>query len=64
MSTKLPTHKERMEALSAAHAEMNEIIAKGRITSALTRDIAPVADTVYKSVEEISVYSEKKWIGP
>lgn len=65
ISTELPTQIERMEILPAAQAEMISIVAERKIMTALTRDIPPAADRVYKTGEEILVYSEneKKRIG-
>lgn len=66
INTDLPTQKERMEALKTAQAEMNSIVAERRVVEALTRNIPPAADRVYKLGEEVLVYSEAKreWVGP
>lgn len=51
-----------MQVLSAAQAEMSAVIAERKIKTALTRDIASAANRVYKTAEEVLVYSgnEKK----
>lgn len=57
-STVLPIQKERMDYLAIAQAEVNSIVAKRRIFSALPRDIPPAADRISLVGEEVSVFPE------
>lgn len=49
-----------MEAFATLQDEMTSIIAEGRIFTALTRDILPAADLMYKIGEEGLVSPENE----
>lgn len=57
LNTELPTHKDRMNAIKRAQAEMNSNVAERCLMTALTRDIPPAADLNYKIGEEMLVYN-------
>ena len=52
--------------IKSAQAVMNSIVAERKVLSALTRNIPPAADRVYKLGVGVLVYHEqnKKWEGP
>lgn len=54
-----------MEARATAQVEVNAIVAKNRICTALTKETPPAADHIYKIGEEVWNFSENKksWIG-
>lgn len=60
ISTDLRNQKERMEILPKSQKEMNSIIAERRILAALTRNVRPASDRVYRLGDEFLVFSEKK----
>lgn len=66
IATELPTQKERMEVLATARAEMEAIVAKRRIMTALLKAVPPAADRVCEIGEEVWVYRGRKnaWEGP
>lgn len=66
MSTELPKQNRKMEFLASAQAEVNDIVAKNRLMTAITTDVTPVAQRLYKVRDMVLVYSEKenKWLGP
>ena len=66
LNSELPNQKERIGMIKSAQAEMNSIVAERKVLSALTRNIPPAADRVFKLGEEVLVYHEqnKKWEGP
>lgn len=49
-----------MEALLKARIEISSITAEIELLAAVTRDIPPAADKVYKFREQLLVYSESK----
>lgn len=49
-----------MEALKTVQADINAIVAEKRVLTALTRKLLPAVDRVYKSGEQVLVYSEQK----
>lgn len=51
LSTGLPRQKERMDATKLGKADMNSIIAEGRVKSALFSNIPPAAYLTYKLEE-------------
>ena len=65
ISSHLPTHRERMEALSEAQMEMNAIISERRVSKILHRNIRQATDRVYQA-GEVLVYREgpDQWMVP
>ena len=66
ISSHLPTHRERMKALSEAQMEMNSIISERRVSKILHRNIPQATDQVYRVGEDVLVYREgpDQWMGP
>lgn len=66
LSTYLPNHKERMDEIQKAQAEMICIVVDRGVQEALTKNIPPAADRNYNLGDEVLIYSEqtKQWIGP
>lgn len=49
-----------MKASKSAQLEMNSITSERSAQGALTRNIHPAADLVYKLGEEVTIYSKQK----
>lgn len=53
ISADLPNHKERMQAIKTAQAEMNSIFGKRKVFETPTKNIPPPADETYKFGQEM-----------
>ena len=66
LCSKFPDKAERMKILSETFMEMNTVVAKKRITTALRQNIPSSALKTFKKGDEVLAYREKtkKWVGP
>lgn len=59
LNSELPAQKERIDKIKIAQAEMNYVVTKRRLLTALTRDIPHTVYRTYNLGEEVLVYSKR-----